>query len=280
MAEAFFAAGIPREAISLYPGGADVGAAVVDSCPRSLIFGGTATVDRYRGNPAVQAHGPGFSKILIGDDQVDDWEAHLDQMVESVVANSGRSCINCSGIWASRHTEAIADAIARRLADVQPLPHDDPRAPLAAFTIAGAAEAISASIDADLRGPGVTDVTAKYRSGSRVVKVGRADYLLPTVVHCASPDAAIARKEFMFPFVTVVQCPEARMVEAIGPTLVLSAITDSPALRRRLMDAVHVDRLNFGPVPTHRLNWLQPHEGNIVDFLFRPRAFQMAALAG
>jgi acyl-CoA reductase-like NAD-dependent aldehyde dehydrogenase len=280
MAEAFFAAGIPREAISLYPGGADVGAAVVDSCPRSLIFGGTATVDRYRGNPAVQAHGPGFSKILIGDDQVDDWEAHLDQMVESVVANSGRSCINCSGIWASRHTEAMADAIARRLADIQPLPHDDPRAPLAAFTIAGAADAISAAIDADLGGPGVTDVTAKYRSGSRVVKVGRADYLLPTVVHCASPDAAIARKEFMFPFVTVVQCPEARMVEAIGPTLVLSAITDSPALRRRLMDAVHVDRLNFGPVPTHRLNWLQPHEGNIVDFLFRPRAFQMAALAG
>ncbi len=42
MAEAFFQAGIPREAISIYPGGADVGAAVLDSCGRSLIFGGTA----------------------------------------------------------------------------------------------------------------------------------------------------------------------------------------------------------------------------------------------
>ena len=280
MAEAFFAAGIPREALSLYPGGADVGAAVLDSCPRSLIFGGTPTVDRYRGNPAVQAHGPGFSKILIGDDQIDNWEAHLDEMVESVAANSGRSCINCSGIWASRHTGAIADALARRLAEIRPLPPDDPKAALAAFTIPGAAESISAAIDADLKAPGVTDVTAKYREGSRLVKAGRADYLLPTVVHCASPEPAIARKEFMFPFVTVVECPEARMVDAIGPTLVLSAFTDSPALRRRLMDAVHVDRLTFGPVPTHRLNWLQPHEGNIVDFLFRPRAFQMAALAG
>ena len=38
MAEAFFAAGIPREAISIYPGGADVGAAVLESCPRNLIF--------------------------------------------------------------------------------------------------------------------------------------------------------------------------------------------------------------------------------------------------
>ena len=41
VAEAFFAAGIPREAISIYPGEADVGAAVLDACPRSLIFGGT-----------------------------------------------------------------------------------------------------------------------------------------------------------------------------------------------------------------------------------------------
>ena len=31
-------------------------------------------------------------------------------MVESVFTNSGRGCINASGIWASRHTREIADA--------------------------------------------------------------------------------------------------------------------------------------------------------------------------
>src|SRR5436190_12443359 len=41
MAEAFAGAGIPREAMSIYPGRADVGAAVLDACKRSLIFGGT-----------------------------------------------------------------------------------------------------------------------------------------------------------------------------------------------------------------------------------------------
>src|SRR5438094_507690 len=175
MAEAFGEAGIPREAISVYPGQRDVGAAVLDSCGRSLIFGGTATVDRYRGNPAVQAHGPGFSKILIGDDQVDRWEQFLDVMVDSVLLNSGRGCINCSGIWASRHTREIAEAIARRLAGVRPLPPDDPEASLAAFTVPGAADAISQAIDADLQAPGVTDVTAKHRNISRIVKEGRAD---------------------------------------------------------------------------------------------------------
>jgi acyl-CoA reductase-like NAD-dependent aldehyde dehydrogenase len=276
MAAAFFEAGIPREAISIYPGEGDVGAAVLDSCGRSLIFGGTPTVDRYRGNPKVQAHGPGFSKILLGDDEVDRWESYLDMMAESVFANSGRGCINCSGIWASRHTREIADALGRRLAEIQALPPDHPEASLAAFTVPGVADAISASIDADLKATGVTEVTAKYREGSRVVKQGRADYLLPTVVHCESPDAAIAKKEYMFPFVTVVECSEAKMLTAIGPTLVCSAITSNQALRKQLLDAVHIDRLNLGAVPTIQLNWLQPHEGNIVEFLFRARAFQSA----
>ena len=278
MAAAFFEAGIPREAIAIYPGQADVGAAVLDSCARSLIFGGTATVDRYRGNPRVQAHGPGFSKILLGDDQVDRWERHLDLMVESVFANSGRSCINCSGIWASRHTREIAEALAERLAAVRPLPPEHPEASLAAFTVPGVAEAISKAIDAGVQAPGVTDVTATHRPGSRLVKEGNADYLLPTVLHASSPDAAVATQEYMFPFVTVVECPQEKMLDAIGPTLVCSAITCNDTFRRRLLDAVHIDRLNLGPVPTTQLNWLQPHEGNIVEFLFRARAFQSAPL--
>jgi hypothetical protein len=278
MAEAFFQAGIPREAISVYPGEGDVGAAVLEGCGKSLIFGGTATVDRYRGNPRVQAHGPGFSKILLGDDQVDHWEKHLDVMVDSVFANSGRGCINCSGIWASRHGRDIAEAIASRLAEVRPMPPDHPESSLAAFTVPGTAEAISKAIDADLQAPGVTDVTAEHRNGARVVKEARAEYLLPTVVHCDSPEAAMAQKEYMFPFVTVVDCPESQMLEKIGPTLVCSAITCRPEFRRALVDAVHIDRLNLGPVPTIQLNWLQPHEGNIVEFLFRARAFQSAPL--
>jgi hypothetical protein len=98
------------------------------------------------------------------------------------------------------------------------------------------------------------------------------------VLHCDSPEPPAAHKEYMFPFVSVVRCPEAKMVEAIGPTLVCTALTNDESLRRRLLDAVHVDRLNIGPVPTTQLNWLQPHEGNLIDFLFRARAFQTATL--
>ena len=62
----------------------------------------------------------------------------------------------------------------------------------------------------------------------------------------------------------------------MGDTLVCSAFTNDEVFRRALVDAENIDRLNLGAIPTTRLNWLQPHEGNIVDFLFRSRAFQMA----
>ncbi len=272
MAQAFFEAGVPRQAISIYPGQGDIGAAVLQHCPRSLIFGGSATVEQYKGNPRVQAHGPGFSKILLGDDKVDQWEKYLDIMVDSVFKNSGRGCINCSGVWASRHTREIAQALAERMGPVEPLPPGDPKAALAAFTVPAMADGVNKDIDAALQEAGVTDMTAKY--GQRLVRKERCAYLRPTVIHCDGPDRAMAKKEYMFPFVTVVQCPQAAMIDKIGPTLVCSAITEDGKFQRQLADAVHIDRLNIGPIPTIALNWLQPHEGSIVDFLFRARAFQ------
>ncbi|MBI2825681.1 MAG: aldehyde dehydrogenase family protein [Planctomycetia bacterium] len=273
MTAAFHEAGIPREAISIYPGGGDVGAAVLANCSRSMIFGGTATVERYKGDQRVQAHGPGFSKILLADDVVDQWEKFLDVMADSVYLNSGRGCINCSGVWASRHTEEIAAALAERLGPIEPKPPEDPQSGLAAFTVAGAGQAIWKAIDADLRDSGVEHATAKY--GPRLVELERCAYLRPTVVHCSSPAPAIAKKEYMFPFVTVVKCPQEKMLESIGPTLVCSAITEDAKFQRQLTDAVHIDRLNIGPIPTIKLDWMQPHEGNIVEFLFRARAYQL-----
>ena len=81
----------------------------------------------------------------------------------------------------------------------------------------------------------------------------------------------------MFPFVTVVECEQRKMIGSIGSTLVATALTNDEVFRRELLDARNIGRLNLGPVPTIKLNWLQPHEGNIVDFLFRPRAFQMVS---
>jgi len=274
IAAAFFQAGVPREAISIYPGLGDVGAEVVRLTNRSMIFGGTATVESYKGDPRVQVHGPGFSKILLGDDVVDQWEKYLDMMVESVFANSGRGCINCSGIWASRHTSEIAAALAERLGPVAPKAPEDPESSLAAFTVPGAARAIWTQIESRLAEAGAEDMTAQF--GPRLVETEQCGYVRPTVIHCGSPELALANTEYMFPFVSVVRCPQEKMLQNIGTTLVCSAVTHDKEWQRKLIDAPQIDRLNIGAIPTIKLDWLQPHEGNIVEFLFRPRAFQAA----
>ena len=80
----------------------------------------------------------------------------------------------------------------------------------------------------------------------------------------------------MFPFVSVVECPQADMLRRIGPTLVGTVLSQDPNWIQQAGACVEIDRLNVGPIPTNRLNWLQPHEGNIIDFLFRSRAYQIA----
>ena len=273
MTSAMIEAGIPAEAISLYPGPTDVGAGILNTCRRSMIFGSAKTVEQYRANPGVQVHGPGFSKIILGDDCVDDWEKHLDMMAESVAINSGRGCINASAIYASRHTKEIAAALADRLGPIDVKPPQDPDAKLAAFTIPGAAKAIWGQIEAGLKAPGVSHMTAPY--GDRLVEGERCGWLRPVVAHCTSPEPEIAKAEYMFPFVSVVECPQATMLEKIGPTLVCTAITDNPAFQSDLVNSTAIDRLNLGSIPTTKLDWLQPHEGNIIDFLYRSRALQM-----
>ena len=272
---ALIAAGIPAEAFSIYPGaGSELGGALLASCRRSMIFGGPQTVEQYAGNPQVQVHGPGYSKILIGDDVVDDWPRYLELMVDSVYRNGGRSCINCSSIYASRHTAEIADALAEKLGSIAVLPPDNPQAGLAAFTTPNVAPAVWQSLEKLIESGAARHATAPY--GPRLIQQETCDYLLPTVLECSTPDSPAANVEYMFPMVSVVRCPQAEIIGKIGPTLVATAISEDPRWRDELIACTQIDRLNLGAIPTPQVDWLQPHEGNLIEFLFRNRALQVA----
>jgi hypothetical protein len=66
------------------------------------------------------------------------------------------------------------------------------------------------------------------------------------------------------------------MLEAIGPSLVVTAITQDEKFIRELLASPSIERLNLGPLPTTRVQWDQPHEGNLFEFLYRRRAIQRA----
>jgi hypothetical protein len=86
----------------------------------------------------------------------------------------------------------------------------------------------------------------------------------------------LANREFLFPYASVVQVPQAEMLKQIGPSLAVTAITRDPAFIAQLLESPMIDRLNLGPIPTMRVSWDQPHEGNMFEFLYRRRSLERA----
>ena len=238
-----------------------------------MVFGDVSTTKVWANDPRVEVHGPGFSKVIIGEDEADNWEQYIDVIAASIADNSGRSCVNASGVWTPRHAAEIAEALAAKLSSIEPRAADDPTRQLAPFADPDIARRISAIIDDGLTEPGAREATQRP---SRVAEFNNCTYLLPTIVHCESPDHTLANREYLFPFAAVVECPQSEMLHRIGPSLVVTALTNDENFKRELLHSPHVGRLNFGPIPTNRISWDQPHEGNLFDHLYARRAFQVA----
>jgi acyl-CoA reductase-like NAD-dependent aldehyde dehydrogenase len=274
IARAFIAAGCPPEAFSFYPTDHEGAGVILDNCDSSQLFGDAKTTAKWAQDARVELHGPGWSKLIIGEDEIDNWESHLDVLVSSVLDNGGRSCINASAIFVPRHAEAIADAIAKRIAPVAPVAASDPEAKLSAFANPAFAEYIDSAIEAGLKKGGAEDVTARYRGGPRATEHEGARYLRPTIIHCQSIEHELANTEFLFPFASVVEVPQAEVLDRIGHSLVVTGITKDDAFQAALVASRDIDRLNIGPVPTSHVDWDQPHEGNLFEALYQRRAIR------
>jgi acyl-CoA reductase-like NAD-dependent aldehyde dehydrogenase len=280
IAQAFMRAGCPPEAFSYYPSDHAGAGEILRRTGRSMFFGDVTAVGGWEGDPRVELHGPGYSKVLIGEDMLagDAWMRHVDLIAASIAENGGRSCVNASGVWVpASHAERVAEAIAAKVAQIVPRRADDEQATLAPFVDPKVAERISAQIDTGLQTPGAREVTLNYRSSERLAVFDGATYLQPTVVLCDSPQHPLANREFLFPFAAVVAVsPEdmRRMPQAMGKTLVVTALTGDRGLVNRLLGSSLVDRLNIGGIQTNQISWDQPHEGNLFEHLYARRSFQ------
>src|SRR5579862_3675987 len=270
--QALLQAGAPPEAFSYYPADHAGAGEILRQCGRGMLFGDIGSTKSWRDDPRIELHGPGYSKIIIGEDQIRHWEKYLDVMVASILENGGRSCVNASGIWVPSHAAEIAEALAERLARVMPRDAADPEAQIAPFADAGVAQRINDMIESEIER--ARDVTAAHRKAGHLAVFQGCSYLLPTIVHCPSAEHPLANREFLFPFASVLQVNQDQLPEALGPTLVATVITADRKLANRFLRSPLVGRLNLGAIATNQIRWDQPHEGNLFDHLYARRAFQ------
>ena len=274
LVQAFIKAGAPAAAFGFYPTDHAGAGDILRRCGRGVVFGDVASTRPWQGDPRVEVHGPGYSKVVLGPDLAADWARYLEVMAASIADNGGRSCVNASGVWTTGHAPEIAEALAERLARIVPRHEEDPEALLAPFADPRVPERISAGIDRDLQMPGAVDLTARHRSGGRVASWEGGTYLLPTVVLCDSPEHPLANREFLFPFASVVPVKPEEIPARLGPTLAATALTNDRALLARLLGSPLLHRLNLGAIPTYQVSWDQPHEGNLFEHLYVRRALQ------
>lgn len=272
--QALIQAGFPAEAFGYYPTTHEGGDTLLTSCGRGISFGSDTTVKKYSAFPSIQVHGTGRSKILIGNDMLARWPEYLDVLVQSIAANGGRSCINTSAILIPTRCDELVRALAAELAKIHPHPRDHPDALLCGFANPTMADAIDDLITAHLKEPGAADHTAEHRGSPRKVEAFDQTYLQPTLIGCADKDHPLANTEFMFPYASIVEIPQAEMLANIGQTLVVSAFTEDPQFIDQLLLSPDIERLNLGTFPTNRVQWEQPHEGNLFEFLYHRRAIQ------
>ena len=239
-------AGFPKEAFGFYPTTHEGGDTLLTTCGAGISFGSDVTVRKYAPFKSIQVHGTGRSKILIGEDFIDRWEDHIDVLVTSISANGGRSCINTSSILVPSHRDEIAEALAAKLAQIEPLARDDENALLCGFANTAMAEGIDGMIEDLLKEPGARDVTSSHRDGDRKVEAHGQTYLRPTLIACDDKNHSLANTEFMFPFASIVEMPQSEMLDSIGETLVVSAFTEDKAWSQDMMISHNIERLNIG----------------------------------
>lgn len=251
--EACRVVGLPAEAIAIYPGDGDrLSGAIGETTQRRLLFGGADTVNRYHGNPQVEVHGPGCSKIIIGQDKVSSWRDHLDIMRASVMNGSGRGCIACSAIYAPGEiAEELAQALSDLIGGTEVRKLDDPEAQLAAFgSPQGAANILGLMRKFVDHGEG-RFVTPE---DDRAVVCGPYSVLRPVVAYLPevppAGDLSASKFEIPAPAVLVVNSDGCALEEVIGSTLVCTAITDDGDLLNKLADSGRISRLNRTALPT------------------------------
>ncbi|MAG63406.1 aldehyde dehydrogenase [Candidatus Woesearchaeota archaeon] len=271
------AAGLPSEALGYYPTSHEGASAILEGCDRAILFGDAKVAKAHAHSPHVEVHGPGHSKVILGEDEVDNWEQHLDVIAASILDNGGRSCVNASTLCVPRHADAIAEALAQRMIDVVPCAPDDPEARLSAFADPAVAAWCNQTLDDGLAVGQAEDVTARLRGTPRLMELDGATYLQPTLVRAPGLDHPLGNTEMMFPFCSVVEVSESEVVQAMGHSLVVTAITRSPVLTDELLACSSIDRLNLGSAPTTRIDWEQPHEGNLFESLYTRRAIHRQA---
>jgi acyl-CoA reductase-like NAD-dependent aldehyde dehydrogenase len=244
-------------------GGADE---IIRSADLAMVYGGQDVVDKYVNDPTVVVNGPGRTKILITADE--DWRDHIDLVVDSIANLGGMACVNAIAVLYEGDPAPLAQAIAERLATIQPLPSEDERAILPTQRLEKA-QALANYLAVKAAG-----TTPLLGADQVVAAVGDGYAALRPAVHVmAEPEVDKLNIELPFPCVWVSSWSRVAGIEPLRHSLVVTAITGDEKLIDNLLAEPTVGNVYRGHHPTFYAAPEIPHDGFLADHLMRNKGF-------
>ncbi len=273
--QAFIAAGAPAEAFGFYPTDHEGSGEVMKLCGRALIFGDANTVEQYRGQPEIQRARPRLEQ--------DAHRRRRDRKLAELHRSHRRlhrgkrrpflhQCQRRGGAEVRRRNRRRACAKAR--------PHradaagGRKRAPLR----------LRQSQDGRLhrqrhrRRP----ANARRRRRHREVPQRPAQGRRGTASTCARRSCAATpsrtRSRTRNSSARTPAWSKCRSRRCSAKSAHRSSSPPSRRIRpspQQLLESPLIERLNLGPVPTMKISWDQPHEGNMFEFLYRRRSIEL-----
>lgn len=239
-------------------------AEIIAAADLAVVYGGQDVVDKYADDPAVLVNGPGRTKILITAER--DWRDYLDVIVESISGQGGMACTNTTAVLYEGDPRQLAEAIAARLATIQPFPIADERAVLPGQPL-DAARRVAHHLAEKSRG-----TTALLGADQMVADLGDGSAVLRPAVHLLhGPDVDKLNTELAFPCVWIAPWTRADGLVPLRHSLVINAITDDGELIDALVDEPTVSNVYSGRLPTTYTAPEIPHDGFLADFLMRTK---------
>ncbi len=266
-------AGMPHASFHFYPGPHTLVKEIVTLCDLSMIFGGPNMSRDYSDKKSVKFFGPGKSKIIIGEDYADRVAEIVDLSVLSMMKDGGRGCINLSAIITTKNARNIAKGIASKIASIEVADPVEEESIIGAFKNKSAALSINTQIESEINKDSI-DVTASLRNSSRMIDAFGTTFLLPTVVLCRRYKDSLFGKEFPFPFITVTEVAYEEIIDAASGSLVVTLLSEDEKLYRDLLLCPDIAKVYCGTIPTTYIDFDEPHDGFISEFLFRTKALK------
>jgi len=266
LVSALWLAGFGQDEVVLLPTDYAAADEMLKATDLSMMYGGDALMQQYEGDQKVLPRGPGRSKIVIGADE--DWTRYIDLIVDSVSHGGGTGCTNTTTVLLDGDVDALAAAVGKRLAEIEPLPPEDPRALLPVSELAAAER--------------VRDFVVQAAQGTRAVlpaaeivaDLGDGSAALRPAVHVlSSGTAAQAGVEVGFPCVWIGPWSPDDGIDPLRNSLVLTAIGVDDALIERALQDPTVRNVYVGPHATYWGGLGMPHDGYLADFLMKSKGY-------